>query len=234
MVNARKSHGNAYSVFLSLEGWWILAGDNIPGNHPAALRPGGSPESTIGSTIGPTSPIGPIPPHPKSTLTHPKSIVDLGCELLIRVENGLRSASPRTCYRLKSALKIKESNQTQTVTGRKKLKQTSPGRLISRITGHTTGRDLPRRSIAKADGRDAVTNLCSVPSVTLWLFPLKLKILIHPYLPVQPVNASPTKSNLIKHFSEKKHMHRLQNPIHRTGPCRAVASRRRVAVTQPP
>jgi hypothetical protein len=173
----------------------------------------------------------PTHPHPKSTLAHPKSTVDLGCELLIKVENSLISPLPPTSYRPISAPKIRGFSQNQTVTDRKKLKQTSPGRLISRITGHTTGRDLPRGCIAKADGRDAVTNLCSVPSVTLWLFPLKLKILIHPYLPVQPVNASPTKSNLIKNFSEKKHMRHLQNLIHAPKDGRhAVASIKKLRV----
>jgi hypothetical protein len=142
MVNARKSHGNAYSVFLSLEGWWILAGDNIPGNHPAALRPGGSPESTIGSTIGPTSPIGPIPPHPKSTLTHPKSIVDLGCELLIRVENGLRSIPLRTGHRPISTPKIKEFSQNQTVTDQKNLSRVTAIVTFRRVT---LSNDLPQK-----------------------------------------------------------------------------------------
>jgi hypothetical protein len=163
MVNARDSHGNAYGGFLSLEGWRILAGDNIPGNSPVALHPERVLESTVGYPIGPIRRIRPISPHPKSTLPHPKSTVDLGCELLIRVENGLISPLPPTSYRPISAPKIRGFSQNQTVTDRKKLKQTSPGRLISRITGHTTGRDLPRRCIAKADGRDAVTNLALCP-----------------------------------------------------------------------
>jgi hypothetical protein len=60
-------------------------------------------------------------PHPKSTLAHPKSTVDLGCELLIRVENGLRPPLSPTSYRPKSGPKIRESNQNQTVTGQKNL-----------------------------------------------------------------------------------------------------------------
>jgi hypothetical protein len=60
-------------------------------------------------------------PLPKSTLAHPKSTVDLGCEELIRVDNGLNSSPSPTRYRLKSGPKIKKFNQTQTVTGRKIL-----------------------------------------------------------------------------------------------------------------
>ena len=66
-------------------------------------------------------------PHPQtnprltSTFSHPKSTVDLGCEPLIKVENGLRSPLSPTCYRPKSGPKIKESNQNQTVTNRKIL-----------------------------------------------------------------------------------------------------------------
>ncbi len=63
----------------------------------------------------------PTHPLPKSTLAHPKSTVDLGCEELIRVDNGLNSSPSPTRYRLKSGPKIKEFNQTQTVTGRKIL-----------------------------------------------------------------------------------------------------------------
>ena len=52
-----------------------------------------------GHPIRPISPIRPIPPshppthsHSKSTLAHPKSTVDLGCEPLIKVENSLLPA----------------------------------------------------------------------------------------------------------------------------------------------
>ena len=62
-------------------------------------------------------------PHLKSTLAHPKSTVDLGCEPLIRVENGLRPPLSPTSYRPKSGPKIRESNQNQTVTNRKILRQ---------------------------------------------------------------------------------------------------------------
>jgi hypothetical protein len=64
-------------------------------------------------------------PHPQtnprltSTLAHPKSTVDLRCEGLIWVENGLRPPLSPTCYRPISGPKIRESNQNQTVTGRK-------------------------------------------------------------------------------------------------------------------
>ena len=60
-------------------------------------------------------------PHPKSTLAHPKSTVELGHEPLIRVENGLRSPLSPTSYRPKSGPKIRESNQNQTATNRKKI-----------------------------------------------------------------------------------------------------------------
>ena len=123
MVNASDSHGHAYGVFISPEGWWTLAGGNTPGNRPAALRPEGARESIINCPIRPIRPIRPIPipyppthPHPKSTLTHPKSTVDLGYEGLIRVKNGLRSPLLPTGYRPISGPKIKESNQNQTAT----------------------------------------------------------------------------------------------------------------------
>ncbi len=45
-------------------------------------------------------------PHPKSTMAHPKSTLDLGCEGLIRVENGLRPPLSPTCYQPKSGPKI--------------------------------------------------------------------------------------------------------------------------------
>ncbi len=128
MVNARDSHGNAYGPFISPEGWRTLAGGNTPGNRPTTLRPGGALESIVGYPIRPISPICPIPlhhpqtnPHPKSTLANPKSTVDLGCEPLIRVENGLRPPLSPTCYRPISGPKLRESNQNQTVTNQKIL-----------------------------------------------------------------------------------------------------------------
>ncbi len=57
--------------------------------------------------------------NPTSTLAHPKSTVDLGCEQLIRVENGLRSPLSPTRYRPISGPKIKESNQNQTAAHQK-------------------------------------------------------------------------------------------------------------------
>ncbi len=126
MVNARENYGNAYGVFISPEGWWTLAGGNTPGNRPAALRPEGARESITNCPIRPIRPIRPIPiphpqthPHPKSTLTHPKSTVDLGYEPLIKVKNDLRPPLSPTCYRPKSGPKIKESNQNQTATHQK-------------------------------------------------------------------------------------------------------------------
>ncbi len=106
MVNARDSHGNASGVFISLEGWWTLAGGNTPRNRPATLRPGRAPESILSCPIRPIGPIRliqfPHPqttPHPQSTLAHPKSTLALGCEGLIKVENGLRPHLSPTCYR---------------------------------------------------------------------------------------------------------------------------------------
>src|ERR1700722_8646708 len=107
MVNARHSHGNASGVFISPEGWWTLAGRNTPGNCPATLRPGRAPESILSCPIRPISSIRLIlfhyPPthfYPKSTLANPKSTVDLGCEGLIRGENGLRPPLSPTRYQL--------------------------------------------------------------------------------------------------------------------------------------
>jgi hypothetical protein len=57
--------------------------------------------------------------NPTSTLAHPKSTVDLGCEQLIRVENGLRSSLSPTRYRPISGPKIRGLSRNQTVTGQK-------------------------------------------------------------------------------------------------------------------
>src|SRR5580698_2336479 len=81
---------NRLGVFISPAGWRTLAGGNTPGICSISLHPGGVPESADGYLIRPISPIRPIPPHPKSTLAHSKSTVDLGHEPLIKVENGLR------------------------------------------------------------------------------------------------------------------------------------------------
>ncbi len=107
MVNARDSHGNAYCVFISLEGWWTLAGGNTPVNRSATLSPGRALESILSCPIRPIGSIRLIlfhyPPthfHPKSTLANPKSTVDLGCEPLIRGENDLRPPLSPTRYQL--------------------------------------------------------------------------------------------------------------------------------------
>ncbi len=109
MVEARGSHGNAYVVFTSLEGWWTLAGGNTPGSNPFILHPEGVLESTVGCPIRLIGPICPIPPRTKST-------VDLKCEPLIRVDNGLIHPFHGHVTNQQSGLKIRESNQNQTVT----------------------------------------------------------------------------------------------------------------------
>jgi hypothetical protein len=119
MVDAREGHSNAYGVFLSPGDWWTLAGGNTPGNRPATLRTGAVLEITAGYPIRPICPIRPIASYPKSTLAHPKSTVDLECEPLIRVENGLRAPLLLTGYRPISGPKIKESNQNQTAANQK-------------------------------------------------------------------------------------------------------------------
>ncbi len=190
MANARGSHGNAASVFISPAGWWTLAGGNTPGNDRITLRPEAreylsscaltsSRLKSSTSRYFPAKPLienhnvvpsfspelaarRPTPgklshkiqplishecrprearikiaanspkiqnstlkiqhcfPHP-STNPHPKSTVELGHEPLIRVENGLKSPLSPTCYRPKSGPKIRESNQNQTATNRKKI-----------------------------------------------------------------------------------------------------------------
>src|SRR5579859_6959312 len=59
---------------------------------------------------------------------------------------------------------------------------------------HTMDEGMPRRSTAKAGGRDAVTHpqgpFCKTNPKSLFI----------PISPVHPVQASPTKSNLIQHF----------------------------------
>jgi len=207
MVNARNSHGNAYAVFISPEGWWTLAGGNTPDSRPTRLRPGRALESIL-HPIRPISPIRPIPPHlrvsasqplptwsaliknhnvvpsfspglaarrptpgklphkiqplisrdcgprearirtpanlpkiqnstlkiqhslphppthphPKSTLTNPKSTVDLGCEELIKVDNGLSTPFfPTRCLSFCSikTRHLRSANQTKTATCQK-------------------------------------------------------------------------------------------------------------------
>src|ERR1700722_13000407 len=100
MVNARDGHGNAYRVLISPEGWGTLAGGNPPGNRPSTLRPERALESIRRCPISSISRIRPIPPHLKST-------VDLRCEGLIWVENGLRSPLLPNGYRPISGPKIK-------------------------------------------------------------------------------------------------------------------------------
>jgi hypothetical protein len=107
MFSAQKSHGNAYGVFISPEGWWTLAGGNTPGNRSATLRLGRALESILSCPIRPIGSIPLIlfhyPPthfHTKSTLANPKSTVDLGCEPLIRGENDLRPPLSPTRYQL--------------------------------------------------------------------------------------------------------------------------------------
>src|SRR3984957_2417007 len=86
-------------------------------------------------------------PHPQtnprlaSTFSHPKSTVDLGCEPLIRVENGLRSPLSPTCYRPISGPKIRESNRIQAVTDRKIY---PVSRLIRVATSATSFRSLTK------------------------------------------------------------------------------------------
>jgi hypothetical protein len=100
MVNARDSHGNAYCVFISLEGWWTLAGGNTPGNRSATLRLGRALESILSCPIRPIGSIRLIQfPHPQAN-PHPKSTLDLSCEGLIKVENGLRPPLSPTRYQL--------------------------------------------------------------------------------------------------------------------------------------
>ena len=73
-------------------------------------------------------------PHPKSTLAHPKSTVDLGCEQLIRGENGLRPPLSPTFYRPKSGPKIRESNQNQTATNQKSGPKIRESNRIQTVT----------------------------------------------------------------------------------------------------
>ena len=80
-------------------------------------------------------------PHPKSTLAHPKSTVDLGCEPLIRVENGLRPPLSPTSYRPKSGPKIRESGQNQTAAYQKIY---PVSRLIRVATSATSFRSLTK------------------------------------------------------------------------------------------
>jgi hypothetical protein len=162
MVNARDSHGNSYGVFISLEGWWTLAGGNTPGNRPTTLRPGGGLESTAGHPISCIRPILPHHPHPKSTLANPTSTVDLGCEPLIKVENGLRPPLPPT--RRRSIIRP-ENKGIQPKSNRHKPKNFKasgvPWGLVSMMSLTQRGSGLPRRSAAKAgcpsvvDGRSA-------------------------------------------------------------------------------
>ena len=99
VTKANKSHGHASGMFISPEGWRTLAGGNTPGNRPITLHPEGVPESTVGYPTSPISLTPPIPPHPKSTFTNPKSTIDLGYKPLIRVENRLVSYPSPACHK---------------------------------------------------------------------------------------------------------------------------------------
>ena len=57
MCNDQKSHAAARGIFISPEGWRILAGGNTPGNGPDILRPEGALERIPCCLIGPISPI---------------------------------------------------------------------------------------------------------------------------------------------------------------------------------
>ena len=70
-------------------------------------------------------PHSPTSPHPKSTLAHPKSTLDLDCEGLIKVENGLSTPILPHCYLPISGPKIRKSNQNQTATSQKKCPASS-------------------------------------------------------------------------------------------------------------
>jgi hypothetical protein len=91
MVNASDSHGHAYGVFISPEGWRTLAGGNTPGANPIFLHPGGVPENTLGR------PIRPIPPLHPPTTSNPKSALSPTCHRpIIWPENkGIKPKSNR-------------------------------------------------------------------------------------------------------------------------------------------
>ena len=132
MVKARHIHGNgqgemspqaltenpngvqSFSPGLPREAAATLGGtsQNPTANSEAAR----SAKLICGFPINPISLIRPILPHFKST-------VDLGCEPLIKVENGLRQASYKPTIRPEN----RESNRIQTVTDRK---FSSPGRCL--------------------------------------------------------------------------------------------------------
>ena len=198
MVNARKSHGHAYGLFINPEDWRILAGGNTPGNRPITLHPGRVLESAVDYPIRPISPIRPIPPHPKSTLTHPKPTVDLGCEPLIRVENGLISLLSPTCY--------KPIIRPENIGIWPKSNRHRPKKFItSQCYSDIPQSDTQQRLASKALHPICVNsrNSCKKRRVSV----AKKEILILPLSLVHPVKASPGKSNLIQHFL-RKNMHR--------------------------
>ena len=86
MLTALKSHSNAYSVFISREGYGTFAGSNTLGNASATLRSGGVPEKTVAYPIRPICRIRPILPLRSPTCYRP----------IIRPENkGIKPNSGR-------------------------------------------------------------------------------------------------------------------------------------------
>jgi hypothetical protein len=225
MIKARHIHGNGQGemspTFISPEGWRILAGDNIPGNRLAAWRPGGSPESIVGYLIRPINRIHSIPSHPKSTLARPKSTVDLVRQPLIKVENSLISPLSPTHYR---PIIRPENKGIKAKSNRHGPKKFITSHCYSNIPQGDPTQELVSKVLHPicVNSRNSRKKLCASVSK----FALESQILILLFSLVHPVEASPTKSNLI-HFGRKKHMRHLQNLVPRTWACRAVVPRLR-------
>jgi hypothetical protein len=151
--------------------------------------------------------IRPIPPHPKSTLAHPKSTVDLEYEPLIKVENDLSPAFHKP--------KIRPENKgIQSKSNRHKPKNYY---LPAAANG---GRDAvtPLQGLASkmlhpicVDSRNSRKKLCAL---CVSVAKQKSTILILLFSLVHSVEANPSQSNLIEHFWRKKHMHHPQFVCH--------------------
>ncbi len=114
-----------HGILISPAGWRTLAGGNTPDNFPFALRPGGSPESTV--VYRPIRPIRRIRPILRR---------DPRCKPLIKIKNGLSPIFYKP--------KIRPENKgIKPITNRHKPKNFKAA----------TGRGLPRRSPATAGRR---------------------------------------------------------------------------------
>jgi hypothetical protein len=98
----------------------------------------------------------PTHPHPKSTLTHPKSTVDLRCGPLIKVENSLKPPLSPTCYRPlirpeNKGIKPKSNRHIRAVW--ETARRICPAKAGRRPQGRASGRE-------RVQPKNFIINLC--------------------------------------------------------------------------